>query len=124
MLSNGYQISRVTVEDGTIANTLPASFQKGIFLRMETEAFVRCLASGIAPGAAAFITVLESAWGPVIPDSRCPTQGRAMVSVADGGKRGLTHPVETMRLLRTSRAPTRRFMQLDRCEAREASCMK
>jgi hypothetical protein len=40
------------------------------------------------------------------------------------GVKVATNPVATIRLLRTRIAPTRRFMQLDRSDAREAKRMK
>lgn len=46
------------------------------------------------------------------------------ISAAKTQNVSVPYPVETTRLLRTRIAPTRRFMQFERCEARDASCMK
>ena len=83
----------------------------------------------VAPSATTLITIENTAWCSVITSKEkiLPSKKQTDKHATREKKnkevaitKWSTHPVETILFSRTRMAPTRRFMQLERCEAREA----
>jgi hypothetical protein len=106
---------RITIQYSTNTNSLSTSFRDGIFFCMKTDALPLPIGrqSAVTDPTPTFIAIFEPTRRPIIPGFR--------LIYWQSKNYATTYPVETMRFSRTRTAPTRRFMQFDRCEASDAS---
>lgn len=117
---------RITIKHRPDPYPLSTSFEESVLLSMEAQTFVEALAgrhTAVAAFASAVVAVPDVSGCAVVPGGEGVLYGgeRGGVLCGEGGG---THPVARIRRSRTRMAPTRRFMQFERREAREARVCK
>ena len=119
----------VAIQHRVFAEPFSACLEKRVLFCVETNALVQSVSRRtprVASGAAPFIAVSQSSGGAVVsvpyPASGGDKMGRVTLEMRGGEFWIATYPVPTTRLLRTRIAPTLRFIQFERRDAKEARC--